>query len=215
MPKIRVKTDRQEADEIERLHQFGVSSGKLGRSSKRHKKKRLIAFVDFSAYKPTQDLELKAQNLYAQRKPSIFDNVNDFVRRDTFVVVFAHPTYEIVYNRMPNSNLLNIYCSNINKKLLFKDTNDEMRNKLPNAMAFRVQLNNETPFNIKSATYDRKQLGLIIALTSNQIKELLPLQKCVIYLNILSSRFWTVPPDLLALFFNLPLQPPISAAHNT
>ncbi|QDL57018.1 hypothetical protein QKQ66_gp031 [Dione juno nucleopolyhedrovirus] len=207
----------------ERFGQFKLATNKFDqRVNDPDEETRLVPFVDINLnYRSTSEIDLKARTLH-NLQPSIFDKakIDAFIENCTFVVAFAHPTYDMKYNKVPNSNHLKIYCSNINKDLLFKNKNCQMRNSLPAAASFRVHLNNLALFNVQSAMYDKndvtndEHLVLSVYVSAKQTIELLPLKTCVIYLNILRyGGEWTVPAKLLSAFADLPLTPPIHAAH--
>ncbi|AGR56913.1 hypothetical protein [Choristoneura occidentalis alphabaculovirus] len=224
MPKIekpyrrRPGVKAEEDQTTERLNQFKAASGKYGkRVGEPEKKPRLAAFINIKLnHEATPEMDRRSKIFYEQQKPSIFNraNVEAFIKKCTFVVAFAHPTYPMEYNKISNTNYLKIYCMKINTDLLFKDKNQQMLNVL-RASAFRVQLNDQLPLTVMSVMYDKKQLVLSVYFTQPQIIEWLPLKKCVIYFNTLSTVEWSVPSDLLSAFANLPLTPPTYAPHNT
>ncbi|AKR14104.1 hypothetical protein [Dasychira pudibunda nucleopolyhedrovirus] len=206
----------------ERSNQFKAASTKYGkRVNDADKETRPVAFVDIKLnHRATPEMEQRMQAVYARQKPSIFNEsaVAEFIKNRTFVVAFAHPTYTIQFNKIPAVDQLRVYCSNINKDLLFKDKNQQMRNALPNAASFRVQINDEPLFKVQTVVYDKEsaQLVLTIRFLPRQTMELLPMKKCVVYLNILSNASvdWAVPADLLRAFAKLALAPPIPAPQN-
>nr|UIX56152.1 HycuOrf-24 hypothetical protein [Hyphantria cunea nucleopolyhedrovirus]UIX56298.1 HycuOrf-24 hypothetical protein [Hyphantria cunea nucleopolyhedrovirus] len=200
--------------EIERFDQFKAASGKFGKrvSVKKKEAARLNAFVDIKVVETGQMLDERVEAATKQLK-SIFSDTITFVQKQTFVVAFAHPTYSIKYKKNPN-NELKVYCDNINKDLLFKNKNRQLSNALPNVASFRVYINDKILYNVQSAMYDREDAQLILSLymSPHQALDLLPLKKCVIFLNILPSKNWTVPADLMRAFETLPLPPPLPAA---
>ncbi|AUR45054.1 hypothetical protein Spob023 [Spilosoma obliqua nucleopolyhedrosis virus] len=201
---------------IERSNQFKAASGKFGKRhvDKFNKETRLTGFIDIKLVDYQRSLKLndKLESMLKRQK-SIFSDKIAFEQKQTFVVAFAHPTYSIKYKKSP-TNELKIYCDNINKDLLFKNKNRQLSNALPNVASFRVHINDQTIFNVQTAIYDREDAQLILSLylSPQQLIELLPLKKCVIFLNILPFKNWTVPLDLMHAFMNLPLPPPLPAA---
>lgn len=209
--------------EGERSGQFRAASGKYGkRVNEPDADTQLVALVNIQLnHLATAEMDLRAKTMREQQ-PSIFSaaNVKAFIGECTFVVAFAHPTYTIQFNKIPQTNQLKLFCSNINKDLLFKNKNQQLRNALPAASAFRVQLNERLVFRPQAVMYDRidaqqSQLVLSLPFSTKQTIELLPLRKCVVYMNILQRAEWTVPPELLRAFEHLPLAAPIAAPHKT
>ncbi|AHD25512.1 ac132 [Choristoneura murinana nucleopolyhedrovirus] len=220
-PYSRQSTVKAEQVKItERSNQFKAASNKYGkRVGEPDKETRLVAFVNIKLNnEATPEMNRQSKIVYEQQKPSIFNkaNVEAFIQKCTFVVAFAHPTYSIEYNKISQTNLLKIYCMNINSELLFKNKNEQMLNALPHAAAFRVQINNELPSKVENVMYDKQteQLILSVYFSPKQTMESLPLKKCVIYFNTLSTTEWSVPSDLLRAFANLPLTQPKFAPQN-
>lgn len=200
----------------ERSKQFKAASRKFGkRVNEPEKNTKLVEFANITLnYEATPEMKQRMQNFVRDRQ-SIFNkyDVTTFIANSTFVAAFAHPTYEMEYNKIFNTNNLKIYCKNINKKLLFKNENFIIMNLLPDVSAFRVQINDKASFIVQSVIYEDNELIVTINLSPDQARELLPLSKCIIYLNILyAKKEWKVPPDLMLAFTNLPLAEPKSRA---
>ena len=218
MAPIRKKSE-ETSQKSERSKQFKATHSKFTKKKNEvHERARLATFIQINVNQPedaVNSLDLRAQKAFANRKPSIFneDSVSAFINKNTFVVAFAHPTYPMDY--IKNATSITINCSKINRKLLFFDKNKKMMNVLPDRTAFKVQINDNAPMNVKTAMFDEK-LELDIDLSSKLIKELMPIQKCVIYLNILSQRNmqWVVPQELMNTFAKLRLAPPNQLLQN-
>ncbi|AAQ91782.1 unknown [Choristoneura fumiferana DEF multiple nucleopolyhedrovirus] len=219
MAPIRTKSE-ETSQKSERSKQFKASYSKFTKKkNEAPERARLATFIEINVNQPEDEvnkLELRAQEMLENRKPSIFnkDSVRAFLNKNTFVVAFAHPTYPMDYIR--NATSITINCSKINRKLLFFDKNKKMMNVLPDRTAFKVQINDNTPMNVQSAMFDEK-LELEIDFLSISIKELIPIQKCVIYLNILLQRNlqWVVPQELINTFAKLQLAAPNQLLQNS
>ncbi|ABF50376.2 unknown [Antheraea pernyi nucleopolyhedrovirus] len=211
---LSVERDEKRAVPIkkERSKQFSAAAEKFGGEAA-GPEARLAAFLDIELNRQTpqnERLDREAEKVYSQRKPSIFaaQRANAFSRTNTFVAVFAHPTYTVEYSKLPHIDMVKIMCSNINPKFLFKNKDNELQNLLPNVTAFRVQINDEAPAAVKSVSFEDKKLKILMKFTTDEIITLLPMTKCVIYLNILTNKDWVVPQELLNMFAQLQLQPP-------
>ncbi|AJD09189.1 p25 [Condylorrhiza vestigialis mutiple nucleopolyhedrovirus] len=215
MAPIRKKSE-ETLQKNERSKQFKATHSKFTKKkTKVRELARLATFIQINVNQPedaVNSLDLRAQKAFANKKPSIFnkDSVNDFINKNTFVVAFAHPTYPMDY--IENATSITINCFKINRKLLFFDKNRKMMNVLPDRTAFKVQINDNAPMNVKTAMFDEK-LELEIDLS----KELMPIQKCVIYLNILSQKNtqWVVPQELINTFAKLQLAAPNQLLQNS
>ncbi|ABI13911.1 hypothetical protein AGNV_030 [Anticarsia gemmatalis multiple nucleopolyhedrovirus] len=212
------KKSEETSQKSERSIQFKSNYSKFTTKKKQAPEiARLAAIIEINVNQPEDEvnkLELRAQQLLKNRKPSIFNenNVRAFLNRNMFVVAFAHPTYPMDY--IENTTSITINCSKINRKLLFFDKNKKMMNVLPDRTAFKVQINDTTPINVQAAMFDEK-LELEIEL-SKSLNELMPIQKCVIYLNILLQRNvqWAVPQELINTFAKLQLAAPNQLLQN-
>ncbi|QBC76005.1 nesp026 [Neophasia sp. alphabaculovirus] len=219
MAPIRKKSE-ETSQKSERSKQFKATYSKFTKKkNEAHERARLATFIEVNVNQPEDainKLDLRAQKVFANKKPSIFneDSVRAFLNTNTFVVAFAHPTYPMDY--IKNATSITINCSKINRKLLFFDKNKKMMNVLPDRTAFKVQINDNTPMNVTTAMFDEK-LELDIDLSSKTIKELMPIQKCVVYLNILVQRNvqWVVPQELLNTFAKLQLAAPNQLLQNS
>jgi hypothetical protein len=197
----------------ERNNQFNLISKKFeSKKNEPRKRTQLATFIDINVNQSEtaiNELNVRYQKALLNRPPSIFNDnkVNALLNKNTFVVAFAHPTYTMDYLKTLNGITIN--CAKINRKLLFFDKNKKMMNVLPDHTAFMVQINDHTPMNVQTARFDEK-LELNINLSSELLTELIPIQKCVIYFNIIAQKNmqWVIPQELLNTFANLQLAAP-------
>ncbi|AAK85681.1 hypothetical protein [Epiphyas postvittana nucleopolyhedrovirus] len=209
-PKVPPRAKLEKNKQFKATQQVHEKIEKFSRNIKKTlKPAQLAAFVNINFDLPTVDTSV--QNAYDHRKPSIFNdtNVRSFLEKNTFVVVFAHPTYNIEYNSVGKNGVI-IKCANINKKLLFEDENKKLLNVLPTSTAFRVQINNENPMHVERVTYNDNKLEIQLKMSTQLLNKLLPMLKCVIYFNILTTNQtpWNVPDELFNTFVNLKLRTP-------